>query len=371
LHSSRALELAKNEAAFSIASVCFHDQGDEQFLIVGCAQGMTLHPRVARSCSIHTYKVVSESQKDTNPTEAPNSSSLKLGSRLELVHKTPVEDLPLAISAFQGRVLVGVGATLRLYDMGRKRLLRKCELRGFPTSVQSLQASLDRIVVSDAQESVHFVKYRRAENVLQLVADDSVSRHMTCSLMLDHDTVMGADKFGNVFVLRLPADASDEIDGRSTAGTSTQQGMWGGSSFALTAMLSSLNKVVQGANSYIGAVVTSLQKAVLSSGGAEVVIYSTIHGAIGVLYPLSGKDEAGLLERLELSMRAELSMSLVGRDHSSFRGSFAPVAQVIDGDLCEAFSLLAPDRQGEVADALERSPAEVSKRLEDLRNRVC
>jgi hypothetical protein len=33
LHSSRALELAKNEAAFSVASVCFHDQGDEQFLI--------------------------------------------------------------------------------------------------------------------------------------------------------------------------------------------------------------------------------------------------------------------------------------------------------------------------------------------------
>ena len=101
------------------------------------------------------------------------------------------------------------------------------------------------------------------------------------------------------------------------------------------------------------------------------MIYSTVHGAVGVLYPLSGKDEAGLLERLELSMRAEPSLSLVGRDHSSFRGSFAPVARVIDGDLCEAFSLLAPDRQGEVAEALERLPAEVSKRLEDLRNRVC
>jgi splicing factor 3B subunit 3 len=133
----------------------------------------------------------------------------------------------------------------------------------------------------------------------------------------------------------------------------------------------SLNKIVQVASMYVGAVVTSLQKAVLSTGGAEVVVYSTIHGAIGVLYPLTGKDEAGLLERLELSMRAEPTVGLVGRDHAAFRGSFAPVARVIDGDLCEAFSLLPPDRQGEIAEALERSPADVYKRLEDLRNRVC
>ena len=29
--------------------------------------------------------------------------------------------------AFQGRLLVGVGRFLRVYDMGKKKLLRKCE----------------------------------------------------------------------------------------------------------------------------------------------------------------------------------------------------------------------------------------------------
>jgi len=48
-------------------------------------------------------------------------------TELTLMHKTPVEDIPYAICAFQGRVLVGIGKMLRLYDLGKKKLLRKCE----------------------------------------------------------------------------------------------------------------------------------------------------------------------------------------------------------------------------------------------------
>ena len=52
-------------------------------------------------------------------------------SDLELVHQTPVEEVPQAICQFQGRILVGVGRILRLYDMGKKKLLRKCENKVF------------------------------------------------------------------------------------------------------------------------------------------------------------------------------------------------------------------------------------------------
>lgn len=46
---------------------------------------------------------------------------------LELVHKTTVDNVPTAICGFQGRVLIGIGRILRLYDIGKKKLLRKCE----------------------------------------------------------------------------------------------------------------------------------------------------------------------------------------------------------------------------------------------------
>lgn len=35
---------------------------------------------------------------------------------------------------------------------------------------------------------------------------------MTKTCLLDYDTIAGADKFGNIFVLRVPPDVSDDID---------------------------------------------------------------------------------------------------------------------------------------------------------------
>lgn len=41
--------------------------------------------------------------------------------------QTEIDDVPLALLAFQGRLLAGVGNALRIYEMGKKKLLRKCE----------------------------------------------------------------------------------------------------------------------------------------------------------------------------------------------------------------------------------------------------
>lgn len=46
------------------------------------------------------------------------------------------------------------------------------------------------------------------------------------------------------------------------------------------------------------------------------------------------------------------------------------VKDVIDGDLCEQFSQLPTAKQKSIADELERSPGEVLKKLEDIRNQV-
>lgn len=123
---------------------------------------------------------------------------------MELVHKTPVEDTPYAICGYQGRVLIGVGRLLRLYDMGKKKLLRKCENKHLPSCVVNIQALGQRVYVGDVQESVHFVRYRRNENQLIIFADDTNPRYVTTMCLLDYDTVAVADKFGNVSIVSLP-----------------------------------------------------------------------------------------------------------------------------------------------------------------------
>lgn len=55
------------------------------------------------------------------------------------------------------------------------------------------------------------MKYKKAENQLYIYADDTSSRYLTTQLQLDYDTLCGADKFGNIFMMRLPSDLSQQV----------------------------------------------------------------------------------------------------------------------------------------------------------------
>jgi hypothetical protein len=58
---------------------------------------------------------------------------------------------------------------------------------------------------------VHFFRYNKADNKLYCFADDVHPRYITAMTPLDYDTVAAGDKFGNFFVLRLPADVSAQV----------------------------------------------------------------------------------------------------------------------------------------------------------------
>ena len=78
-------------------------RGDEVLLVVGVARDMTLSPRGAKQCYLHTYRFTDG------------------GRGLSLLHRTPLDAIPGALAAFDGRLLAGVGATLRIYDIGCER----------------------------------------------------------------------------------------------------------------------------------------------------------------------------------------------------------------------------------------------------------
>lgn len=129
------LELQDNEAAFSVCTVNFHDKEYGTLLAVGTAKGLQFFPkRNLVAGYIHIYRFLED------------------GKSLELLHKTQVEGVPLALAQFQGRLLAGIGSVLRLYDLGKRRLLRKCENKLFPNTIVSIQTYRDRIYVGDIQE---------------------------------------------------------------------------------------------------------------------------------------------------------------------------------------------------------------------------
>lgn len=192
-HTYDKISLDQNEAAFSIAYCKFAGQ-DAPFILVGVAKNLVLNPRECSGGTIHTYRLIED------------------GTKLDLMHVTPVEDVVHAMANFQGRVVVGVGKMLRIYDLGKKKLLRKCENKNLSNIIVSLSTLGNRIYVGDIQESYSFVRYKRSENQLIVFADDTIPRWVTATCVLDYDTVAGSDKFGNISIIRLPQGVSDEVD---------------------------------------------------------------------------------------------------------------------------------------------------------------
>ncbi|EJD52535.1 hypothetical protein AURDEDRAFT_111199 [Auricularia subglabra TFB-10046 SS5] len=333
------LDLDNNEAAFSIALVPFSARDNELTLVVGTAKDAFLAPRSCTSGYLRTYRVLDD------------------GRGLELLHKTECDDIPLSLLAFQGKLVAGIGKCLRIYDMGKKKLLRKAESKLFTTAITSLSTQGARIIAGDAQQSIFFCVYKAAENRLLVFADDSQQRWTTSQLMLDYNTVVAGDKFGNVFVNRLSDHVSNLVDDDPTgAGLLHEKGMFMGAPHK-TSML---------CHFHVGDIIMSLQRTSLVPGGREVIVYFGLHGTIGMLVPFASKEDVDFFTTLEQHMRSE-NLSLVSRDILAWRGYYVPVKAVVDGDLCEYFAKLPQGKQGGLAGELDRTVGEVLKKLEMIR----
>ncbi|KAG0304071.1 Splicing factor 3B subunit 3 [Linnemannia gamsii] len=335
------LELEQNEAAFSVAILNFAVEAGEMFLAVGTAADVTLAPKSLSSGFIHIYKFIND------------------GMGLELVHKTPVDEVPHALLHFQGRLLAGVGKTLRIYDLGKRKLLRKCENRSLPNCIVTLHNQGGRIVIGDVQESVHYASYVAADNKLVVFADDKAPRWISCSAMIDYDTVAAGDKFGNFFVNRLPQKLSQEIDEDEAGSKSVGKGYLHGAAHKLDLM----------AHYHVGDILTSLAKTSFVAGGREMILYTSFMGGIGIFIPFQTKEDIDFFQTLEMHMRNEMP-PLAGRDHLSYRGYHVPVKGTVDGDMCEQYNLLSGVKKSQIAEELDRTPAEIQKKIEDMRIRA-
>jgi splicing factor 3B subunit 3 len=220
----------------------------------------------------------------------------------------------------------------------------------------------DRIYVGDIQEGVSYAKYEPISRHILVFADEALSRRLTCFTPLDYDTIAGADRFGNLYVSRLPAEISKEIDEDPTGNRwSFEQGYLGGASYKLIDMVAF----------FVNDTITSLNRAILVTGGIEVLVYTTLQGAIGCFIPFTTKEDVDFFQHLEMALRQEdRDLLLGGRHPVSYRGYYNPVKACIDGDLCEYYSILSPEKKQTIAATLDRTPEEILKKLEDIRYRA-
>lgn len=325
----QTLELQDNKSAVSIALAYFESRGEnDMYLCVGTAKDLQFEPYRYTAASIQLYRL------------SPD------GKEMELMHETDMAEPPLALLPFKGKLLAGIGSDLILYDCGMKSLLRKAlKTKAVTTRIVGLKTQGSRIVVSDQSQSVTYVVHKEQAhpNLLIPFADDTVARHTTCSEMLDYDTTVGGDKFGNIWIVRCPAKVSEAADDSPDGINLTQDKAY---------LAGAPNRLTSVAHYFTNDIPTSIQRTNLISGGDHVIFWSGVQGTLGALTPFSSRRQQKMFQQLEMQLRND-DKPMSGRDHMTFRSYYIPVKNVIDGDLVERFLDLSRDKRESIVGHLQ------------------
>ena len=310
---------------------------------------------------------------------------------LYLLHETFVGNSISSMCQFANMLLAPSHGNLILYSLGKTQLLRKSITKLLPSinKVTSIASFKDeKIAVGDVYESVTIYSFDKELNQFKPVADDITKRHVTRVEFLDEWTVIGADKFGSIWTLRLPENA----DVNHSATSELKRNKMG---YGPDGNISECPYKLQLKNHfYINDIVTKffvLDNPNMSD--REAIMYVGLQGTIAAVIPILSKNEVKLLSKLQKGMReiemllpsnekskdiyieegvgediegaedanenvhgddafANKDMSkgnrgrssevvgsytIVGREHASYRGYYAPVRNVIDGNFCEQF----------------------------------
>lgn len=141
----------------------------------------------------------------------------------------------------------------------------------------------------------------------------------------------GVDKFENLYVNRLPAGCEDDAEDDPTLTKfKWENGCLNGAAFKMDAIC----------QFYMGEMGTQIIKTQMNpQSGNEMVLVSSTMGSVTAFIPFETREDVEFFSHLEMYLRIE-AQPLCGRDHVMFRSIYAPVKDVIDGDLCEMFGAL-------------------------------
>lgn len=66
----------------------------------------------------------------------------------------------MVLHTWKDKVLAGIGKCLRAYEIGKKRLLRKAEIKNLSSSVNTIKTWGERIFATEINDSFHMYKYK-------------------------------------------------------------------------------------------------------------------------------------------------------------------------------------------------------------------
>jgi splicing factor 3B subunit 3 len=377
----KSLPLGDNCAALTLSVIESAAVADTALVVVGCAQDLDMMTRTGKR---YVLKVFAAADCKKNCTLKP-------------LYETEIERFPTAMSNCNGRLAVGMGSVLRIYDISHKALLRVCDFAGFPsTSPISRIASQDnRIFVGHLSNSISILRMNDRSHMMELLASDtSHPRFITALASLSRSVVCGGDMFGNVFVMNIPESVEDASAAKQSTGGGAEAvaivdgatskdnasggrvhsavGSGGHGDDRTEDLVGLVNdrvwnqgEVTLRSHFYLGGAVTGVVPCNLGYCTQSVVLVGSLNGSISAIFPMGNSDDASFLQQLQNAMTVEMdtTRNICGRNHRSYRSIFEPTKGTIDGDVCMLYCRLNDEEKSRVAANFEKSALEVTDRL--------
>ena len=335
----------KNQHILKISLFTMKEIENESFLVVSITENHNILKNTYKNSYINFYGI----QKDP--------------ITFKFLHKTDLKELCTAFFPYKSKILLGVGGYIRLYQIGKNQLLKKCEFKKKYRIITNIRVINSRIFITDASDSVHMLIYNEKENQFYEIADDILPRYTNSFEILDFHTVCLSDKFGNFVVLRLPQSAEEEFnEDFSNYKMSWEIGYLNGAPVKFTEI----------ACFYYVNCITSVQSVSSGFNSKDLILTGDVEGSIKALLPFDYKAQLDFFKHLEIFLRNPefKRKNLTGRNHVVFRSYYGSSKGIVDGDFCEEFLGLGKERREEVCKGLEVREREVLDMFEEVRFKI-
>jgi len=255
-----------------------------------------------------------------------------------LVAEKEVKGAIFTLAPLRGKIVAGIGCKVQVYkfnptgadstsiDRQTPSLEHECGHHGH-VLVLCLKTIGDFVLVGDLYRSLSVLKYKSTDGALEEVARDFTSNQMRAIEVMDgYECFLGAEEFGNIFVVKRQLDATLEEE---------------------------KTKMISQGEFHLGDYVNVFRHGMLNSQPTDVdksssagnsvnikgsIMYGTMSGAIGALLELD-EESFNFFASLETAMKRAFP-GVIGMNHQDWRdfnNGRRQVAQknIIDGDLVE------------------------------------
>jgi len=280
----------------------------------------------------------------------------KEACRIHYIHRTFVDGPPLCITRSNNHIIIGSLGKIHVYKIGKKKLLKIFEKSIYNSYIIKILCLFNRIIILDFNEGLLIGTKTWNPLFIKLYYSSLEGRLSTRIINLDFDTFLICDIIGNIIITRITQPQSIKMTIDPTLKQNSQTHI----------KIGFVSKI---ASYFINEMIVTMMKFKFYNWKEQLIVYFTLNGTIGCLFPIQKKSENLLLKNIMINLRNNV-LNLTPYNILLYRSSYYPSKHIIDGDYCISYINLIDEQKKSLSSHLKVNPKSLERFLSELKFRI-